>query len=405
MNIVAMKNTEVKKLLKESFTKAVKNKQFKRFSYDKWRELMHECDAPSTWSISDWNNSGEMVLTNNANAKMFFFDKNDSSFGSFLNHTFNNTKEEENNTMLNTDYTCSTTATSSACDYTVSTCTDSTGYRITSSPITVPYATDRTINNLRINGRDYAIAANTTALDDRIRELEKTINNKKENEKNMKGFNFDFGPVKSEVHMSMYGMAIKNKTGTYVSYNAGTGELMDVDILNFDGSKFLYKMPCALSEVQVGDIIVHNGVPMFVIGMEDTISLRVIDPYAGESKTILPLRSPFGFNFVTRVINFLDGFAGGQADAAHPFGNMLPLLLMGDNKEIDPLMLCMMMGQNGATNMFTNHPMMLYFLTKDNKNMDPMTWMCLSMATGAAPTFMTQKHECSCGGHCGEHSK
>ena len=36
------------------------------------------------------------------------------------------------------------------------------------------------------------------------------------------------------------------------------------------------------------------------------------------------------------------------------------------------------------------NPMMWYFMFKDNKDIDPaMMWMVMSMASGAAPAFMT----------------
>ena len=51
------------------------------------------------------------------------------------------------------------------------------------------------------------------------------------------------------------------------------------------------------------------------------------------------------------------------------------------------MMMFFMMNQggNGAMN-----PMMWYFMFKDNKDIDPaMMWMVMSMASGAAPAFMT----------------
>ena len=109
---------------------------------------------------------------------------------------------------------------------------------------------------------------------------------------------FDFGPVDSSVHMSLYGMAIKNASGTYVAYDVKTGSIMDVDIINFEGAnKFMYKMPVALSAVQIGDVIVHSKHPMFVSEVDiETNRMVAVDIYDGEEKVIVPTQSPFGFS-------------------------------------------------------------------------------------------------------------
>lgn len=179
-----------------------------------------------------------------------------------------------------------------------------------------------------------------------------------EEENNTMNFNFDFGPVKSDViKMSIYGLAVKNASGTFVSYSDGS--LIDVDILNFDGSKFLYKMPVAIKEVKVGDIVIHARKPMFVTEVLAK-SLKVVDPIDGEAKEVLLTKSPFKFDFVTKVVNILGSTFDATANSDNPFGNMWMLFaLAGDNnKQSDMLLPLMMMNQNGvATN-----PMMMYAL-------------------------------------------
>jgi hypothetical protein len=105
-------------------------------------------------------------------------------------------------------------------------------------------------------------------------------------------------------------------------------------------------------------------------------AVTAVDVRAGEEKRVLPTTSPFGFNFVTKVVSMFTAFESTPTPDA-PFGNFLPFVLMGeDNKEIDPLMLMMMMQGNGGTNMFSN-PMMLYFLCGDKMkdNMLPLMMM------------------------------
>lgn len=206
----------------------------------------------------------------------------------------------------------------------------------------------------------------------------KLNNNEKEKDSMMKGFNFDFGPcIGDNVRMSMYGLAVKNGNGEWVSYNASTKQIVNVDILNFDGRKFMFKMPVAIKDIAVGDIVIHNKVPMFVIGVgEENGAVIAVDVRAGEEKKILPTTSPFGFNFVTKVVSIFTAFENTPTPDA-PFGNFLPFMLMGEDgaSDIDPLMVMMMM-QNGGTNAFSN-PMMMYFLCGDKMkdNMLPLMMM------------------------------
>ena len=215
-------------------------------------------------------------------------------------------------------------------------------------------------------------------IDDRINKVlneQNTFNNvddKKGNNK-MKAFNFDFGPCTNDnIRMSMYGLAVKNANGTWVSYNPESKEIIDVDIFNFDGGKFLYKMPVAIKDVKVGDIVIHNRKAMFVIDVSET-GMTAIDPQAGEEKKILLTKSPFGFNFATKVVSLFNMTSDAPTPDA-PFGNMLPFLMMSENSgEFDMntmLMLSMMGGQSGMD--FSKNPMMMYFLMKDSKNADDL---------------------------------
>lgn len=220
-------------------------------------------------------------------------------------------------------------------------------------------------------------------IDDRINKVlneQNTFNNNVDNKKGnkkMKAFNFDFGPCTTDnIRMSMYGLAVKNANGTWVSYNPESKEIIDVDIFNFDGGKFLYKMPVAIKDIAPGMVIVHNRKAMFVIEVGDS-GITVVDPQAGEEKKILPTKNCFNFNFYTRVVSLFDSFMKSPENAPsveNPFGNMLPFLMMSENSgEFDMntmLMLSMMGGQSGMD--FSKNPMMMYFLMKDSKNADDL---------------------------------
>lgn len=211
----------------------------------------------------------------------------------------------------------------------------------------------------------------------------------KENDTMMKGINFDFGPCGNTVRLSMYGMAIQNISGEWVSYNPDSREIINVDVFNMaDGGKYMYKMPVAIADVKEGDIVIHNRVPMFVTAINENGTFEVTDVRAGETKNIIPTRNMFGFNFMTKVVSLFGAFTDAPT-ADQPFGNMLPFLMMGENNDIDPMMMFMMMNQ-GGTNIMAN-PMMMYFMMKDNKDFDPMMLMFMMN--------QPQPHTCNCGKH------
>lgn len=198
---------------------------------------------------------------------------------------------------------------------------------------------------------------------------EKKDNEEKENK--MKGFNFDFGKITNDsIRMSMYGMAVKNASGVWTAYDKGTGDLMDVDVFNFDGSNFLFKMPVAIKDIAVGDVVIHARKPMFVVSKTEAGDLVAVDPVAGEKKTIMLVRSPFGFNFCTKVISLFDNLMGQTPTSENPFGNMWMLMLMDGKSDMkDMLIPMMLMSQaNGSTNAF--NPMMLMLMNDgDMKDM------------------------------------
>ena len=67
-------------------------------------------------------------------------------------------------------------------------------------------------------------------------------------------FNFEFGKIKdNSVKISMNGLAFKDVTGSYVTYDAKTNKLTDVSSLVFN-MDFLYMMPVAIKDVKVNDI-------------------------------------------------------------------------------------------------------------------------------------------------------
>lgn len=250
-----------------------------------------------------------------------------------------------------------------------------------------------------IQSSDYAFSVDTNTVsvygdpiatekyvDKSVKEAINEIANKyNEKEKDsMKGFNFNFGPcTEDNIKMSVYGLAIKNQNNEWVSYDTKSGQIMNVDLLNFDGRKFMFKMPVAIKDIAKGDIVIHNRVPMFVLDTKDG-GVIAVDVRAGEEKKILPTNSPFGFNFVTKVVSMFNAFNGAPTPDA-PFGNFLPFMMMGEGNDVDPFVMCMMMQNMQGGNMFSN-PMMMYFLMKDGGADKDFMLPMLMMQTMGQPT-------------------
>lgn len=197
-----------------------------------------------------------------------------------------------------------------------------------------------------------------------------------DNKMNNKIFNFDFGPIKSDnVRMSMYGLAVKNRSGNYVAWDKANESIMNVDILNFNGDGLMYKVPVPIKDIKEGDIIIHNRVPMFVVEVYEK-TLGVIDIYSGEKKNIILSKSPFGFDFATKVVSIMDfdAMSDDTPSEDNPFGNMWPLLMLNDSGSIDPMALAFMCAGKGHG----ANQMMMYALLASkgsNDNLIPLMFM------------------------------
>lgn len=217
----------------------------------------------------------------------------------------------------------------------------------------------------------------------------------KENMDTNKMFNgFEFGPVDDRIKMSPYGMAIRNADGRYVSYDAKNGNIMDVEVFNFDNHKLIWKMPVAVSAIAVGDTVIHMKKPMFVTSI--TNGITVIDIFNGEVKTIVPAQNMFGFNFVTKVVSLFNFTGDNTPTAENPFGNVMPFMLMG-NEDMDMKDFFMMMAvaNGGNMNAMFQNPFMLYAMMSDNENMKEMLPFMLMGQTGMFGQAPAQ-HQCNC---------
>lgn len=175
---------------------------------------------------------------------------------------------------------------------------------------------------------------------------------------------FDFGPmIDGNVMYSPYGLAFRNSNNQYLTYNPTTKKTTDVTGLTIDLEGLIYKIPVGLNSVKPGDIIIHNGKPICVEGIEDH-SVICVDIENSELKTVIPPTNIFGFNYVTKITPLFNlGSANPSED--NPFGNIMPYLLFstltdngssnksGNGFDMQTLLLMSMMN-NADGNFFGN---------------------------------------------------
>lgn len=377
------------------FGKRVSKKLYKKLDYDKWRPMYLWSKPGTDWEEIEINvfDCPDMVYivprhTDKLSPNGVEIMLHENSFGDYLigvMKDYNTTSTYSTTSISAISNALSTTPDVTYATYDYDTCTKlSTHDQYTYNTLQEwqPWTIDLNADGIRVNGN---------SLEEYIEKTVNKSNNNKKEEENKEMMKFDFGPVDSSVRMSMYGMAVKNANGNYVAYDAANKRIMDVDILNFEGAnKFMYKMPVAVKDVAVGDIVVHMRKPMIVLSVHEDNTFTVADVYNGEEKVIIPANSPFGWNFMTKVVSFINF---GSADASNPFGNMLPLLLLSDSKSKDDNLLPLMLMAGG--NMDMSNPMMMYALMGNRTN-DPMMLM-LAMGAFNKPAV----HTCACDGNCG----
>ena len=367
--------------LLNDFSDLVADKKYTKINYDDWHILSKPVSANVVLELSPGLNGVPIIFIQSGANTLISMEVNDNSLGDFLFYNIFN-KEEQAMAYGNAVFTCGTVSAA-----TLTNTSTITGDSINTTKIYQSNIDGTTWNNTGTAG----IVDRTDELEDKINQrptfndVNEMINNKmKEKENvNMKGFNFDFGPCTGDqVRLSMYGLAVKNQAGVYVSYNPKTKEIVDVDILNFDGAKYMYKIPVALKDVALGDIIIHNRKPMFVVALstDGNNTLTCVDVYAGEQKAIIPTTNLFGYSFITKVVSLFNTIGTNAPSPDAPFGNMLPLMLMddGNDEKFNPMMLMMMMNQS-SNQMFSNPlMMMLMFSENEPKDKDFMKMMVLA---------------------------
>ena len=207
-------------------------------------------------------------------------------------------------------------------------------------------------------------------------------NSEKEKENNMNN-EFNFGSYNaSNVRLSPYGIAIKNKNGKWVSYDKDTQTLIDVDIINIniDSKKIFFKIPKSVSSVDIGDIVVHNDIPVFVEEVKGN-KFVVINPYEGTELTIIAPTSPYGYNYLPVIISLTDFFP--IADNNNPFGNLLPIILAENGNSSNTLLA--LLAANGNLDI---DPMLLLAC---GSNFNPYLLMALQKNNSSKPKYANEE--------------
>lgn len=175
-----------------------------------------------------------------------------------------------------------------------------------------------------------------------------------------KMMNIDFGKISTkELKPSIYGVAVLGSDNRYRAYDKANDKVMDVTGMTFD-TDMLFKIPVAVSQVRIGDVIVNAGNYVTVTNVHRDNTFTVVDPKASEQKIAIPAKNMFGFDFVTKVIYPLENMI--QPNDTNPFGlnPMAMMLLAGDsNMDITTILAMSMMGGNSAMDQNMILPLML----------------------------------------------
>ena len=196
--------------------------------------------------------------------------------------------------------------------------------------------------------------------------------------------NMKFGSFNSEsVKYSFNGIAFKTSGGDYVIYN---DDFTFTNVADMVIDMPVFAMPVSCEQISVGDVIRHNNDWVIVNEVSNT-EIKVAKPWTKEIVAVIPETSIFGFSFYTKIINPFEGF-GKNANADNPFGNILPFLMMQNDggDSINPMIMAMMFG-GGKIDM--SNPMMMYMMMSQNKEIDPMMLMLMMGNNPFAPSKQT----------------
>lgn len=230
----------------------------------------------------------------------------------------------------------------------------------------------------------------TTDLIDQVnKEVTDAFNAKKKESKMdfSKMLNIDFGKVlpTTELKPSIYGVAVRGFDNRYRAYDKINDKVMDVTGMTFD-TDMLFKIPVAVSQVRVGDVVINAGNYVTVTNVHPDGTFTVVDPKASEQKIAIPAKNMFGFDFVTKIIYPFENMV--QPSDDNPFGlNPMAMMMLSDGADMDVstiLALSMMNGNSGMMDQNMLIPLMLMSNSKSS-NKDGLI-LAMAMMNQPRPT-------------------
>lgn len=344
----------------EEFSKAVYQQKTSKMNYESWRRLKGITEKLGTIIPITFRPNGE----NCDGYKKYFVDCSKGGLGSYpitvpdkfidllqeikadnANKINNTSKKADDKNVDDSSMTTSTWISNDCCTASSSTIkstiNDILGTLQNQTLQYNPSITTGPINDYTTTTGYYPYTnypSNTIQTNIIQKEEEKTMN--------IPTMKFDFGPADSNsVAMSPYGLAIQYN-GSWYAYNAKEDQTIDVTGMTFSFKNMIYKMPVAVNQIAVGDLIYHQKRPMYVIAAPEGASIKVIDLAASEQKTVIPVANMFGFNYVTKIAPLFNlGTITPSTD--NPFGNIMPMMMMSslfeDNKSDNDVMQMMLM--------------------------------------------------------------
>lgn len=184
---------------------------------------------------------------------------------------------------------------------------------------------------------------------------------------------FNFGAVSNDVvKMTLYGPAFATGAGTYIAYDKTKSEYIDATEFQLPIDGLFYNVPIVAKDLSVGDFIKHPAQKDEYIRVTEIKDGKVTGEAVskGEVVTLLPTKSPFGFNFYTKLFAPFDmNFMGGEANKDNPFGNILLFILLNDKdgKGMDMSTMALMMAMGGSNKI---NPLMFLLLNKNEGSTD-----------------------------------
>lgn len=204
-----------------------------------------------------------------------------------------------------------------------------------------------------------------------------------------------FGKIGSDqFRLSINGLAVKGKDGKYITFNPETRELVEVTTGFFDDMKdLLFLMPT--TELEVGDIILHQNKPYYITVSKDNV-VKGVDFEDAIESTLVPKTNVFGMKYYTKVFNCLGtNNILGTDIASNP---MMAYALMG-GKDFDLSKIMMfqaLSGQGKGIADFSENPIMLMALmSNENGKNDLSDFAKMQILSGLSnkkkPTKETKK--------------